>query len=232
MSKRAFIDAIKRSPGDDTPRLVYADYLDEIGDSERAEFIRAQIEEAAIPFEKCDCIYPGCSVWDNRVVQHDHKCRGYDLVQRQIALISGENYYRWRGIPKAIDTNDVDARFRRGFIHLIVSPLALLLEHGPAICADNPVTSVRVTDREPMNGNHDEEWIWFDDDFHMHTPGDDADELPSEIVRTLDDRRLGAGTRRYRVHKSRSDAMESLSAAVLVVLNSRAEKIGAGMAGK
>src|SRR5262249_44727116 len=43
----AFIRAIRESPGDDTVRLVYADWLEEHGDPERAEFIRAQCWLAA-----------------------------------------------------------------------------------------------------------------------------------------------------------------------------------------
>lgn len=38
----AFLRAIVESPDDDTLRLVYADYLEERGDSERADFIRVQ----------------------------------------------------------------------------------------------------------------------------------------------------------------------------------------------
>src|SRR6516162_529357 len=40
-----FLEAILENPDDDTPRLVYADWLDERGDSAsaaRAEFIRVQ----------------------------------------------------------------------------------------------------------------------------------------------------------------------------------------------
>lgn len=40
----AFLRAIIDNPDDDLPRLVYADWLDEHGDSERAEFIRVQCE--------------------------------------------------------------------------------------------------------------------------------------------------------------------------------------------
>lgn len=39
----AFLAAIIAAPTDDLPRLVYADYLDEQGDHDRAEFIRLQI---------------------------------------------------------------------------------------------------------------------------------------------------------------------------------------------
>ena len=41
-----FIAAIRAAPDDDAPRLVYADWLDEHGDSPRAEFIRVQCELA------------------------------------------------------------------------------------------------------------------------------------------------------------------------------------------
>jgi uncharacterized protein (TIGR02996 family) len=44
----AHIQAIIEAPNDDTPRLIYADWLEEHGDSERAEFIRVQIERARL----------------------------------------------------------------------------------------------------------------------------------------------------------------------------------------
>jgi uncharacterized protein (TIGR02996 family) len=43
---QAFLDAILETPDDDAHRLVYADWLDDHGDAERAEFIRAQVELA------------------------------------------------------------------------------------------------------------------------------------------------------------------------------------------
>jgi uncharacterized protein (TIGR02996 family) len=46
----AFLDAIRAEPADDTPRLVYADWLEEHGGQpERAEFIRVQVELAKLP---------------------------------------------------------------------------------------------------------------------------------------------------------------------------------------
>ena len=44
-----FLAAIIADPTDDTPRLQYADWLEEHGEQERAEFIRVQCELAAIP---------------------------------------------------------------------------------------------------------------------------------------------------------------------------------------
>jgi uncharacterized protein (TIGR02996 family) len=46
---RPFLAAILDAPDDDAPRLVYADWLDEHGDSDRAEFIRLDIQLARTP---------------------------------------------------------------------------------------------------------------------------------------------------------------------------------------
>src|SRR5437879_720363 len=45
----AFLADILEHPDDDTPRLVYADWLDEHGQAERAEFIRVQCELERMP---------------------------------------------------------------------------------------------------------------------------------------------------------------------------------------
>lgn len=42
--REALLRAVCDSPTDDTPRLIYADWLEENGDPERAEFIRLQCE--------------------------------------------------------------------------------------------------------------------------------------------------------------------------------------------
>jgi uncharacterized protein (TIGR02996 family) len=40
--EEAFLQAIRESPTDDAPRLIYADWLEEHGQADRAEFIRVQ----------------------------------------------------------------------------------------------------------------------------------------------------------------------------------------------
>lgn len=49
---QAILDDILANPADDTPRLVYADLLEEQGDSAHAEFIRCQIRLARCAAEK------------------------------------------------------------------------------------------------------------------------------------------------------------------------------------
>lgn len=45
----AFIQAIREAPDDDAPRLIYADWLEEHGQADRAEFIRIQCRLARMP---------------------------------------------------------------------------------------------------------------------------------------------------------------------------------------
>jgi uncharacterized protein (TIGR02996 family) len=47
--KEAFLRAVIEAPDDDAPRLVYADWLDDHGEPERAEFIRVQCELVRLP---------------------------------------------------------------------------------------------------------------------------------------------------------------------------------------
>lgn len=47
--ERPFLDSIIEDPEDDTPRLVFADWLEEQGEEDRAQFIRVQCEHEQLP---------------------------------------------------------------------------------------------------------------------------------------------------------------------------------------
>jgi uncharacterized protein (TIGR02996 family) len=46
---QSFLETIAANIDDDSPRLMYADWLDEQGDAARAEFIRVQVQRARLP---------------------------------------------------------------------------------------------------------------------------------------------------------------------------------------
>jgi uncharacterized protein (TIGR02996 family) len=94
----AFLQAILESPDDDTPRLIYADWLDEHGDSARAELIRVQCQLAEMGLD--DPRWPGLLIREEQLVaEHADEWLG-DLRQRVVG---------WR--------------FDRGFLTRIVVPL-------------------------------------------------------------------------------------------------------------
>jgi uncharacterized protein (TIGR02996 family) len=78
----AFLRAILANPDDDAPRLIYADWLDEQGDADRAEFIRLQIRLARMDSDDPDRFSVGSRAeelrrahhieWVNHLPQFDH----------------------------------------------------------------------------------------------------------------------------------------------------------------
>src|SRR5436309_3641087 len=96
----AFLDLIRLHPDDDGPRLVYADWLDDHGDPERAEFVRAQCALEAMPPE--DAGRPG--------------------LQRRAQELLGRHGKGWASVlPGGVE----DWTFRRGFIEEVrVGPQA------------------------------------------------------------------------------------------------------------
>lgn len=92
-TRQAFLEDILAHPDDDAPRLIFADWLEDEGDSDRAEFIRVQVDRARLP------------VWDARQVR---------LRLRESELINAHEQ-RWKKeLPsiKGITWHE----FRRGFI--------------------------------------------------------------------------------------------------------------------
>src|SRR5579871_2247260 len=85
-----FVQTIIDNADDDAPRLVNADYLDEHGETERAEFVRVQCELARCPEE------------DPRYL---------DLRERERALLAN-NKEAWSAELKLPPSQ---LRYRRGF---------------------------------------------------------------------------------------------------------------------
>src|SRR4051812_7418936 len=92
----ALFRAICEQPWEDTPRLMYADWLDENGDSRRAEFIRVQIALAKEPDES----------------------RRNELVTRAEQLHT-TSHGRWtRGSPMRLGVH-IGRDLRRGFYNTV-----------------------------------------------------------------------------------------------------------------
>jgi uncharacterized protein (TIGR02996 family) len=122
----AFMDAIRESPDDDTPRLMFADWLDERGECERAEFIRVQCELAILPINS---------------PRHSH------LSARQTELLKGHET-AWRAELPALPGVQWGA-FERGFVGIfIVYSVAAFEASADAILAAPTVPTLWLIDRE------------------------------------------------------------------------------------
>lgn len=119
MDDPAFLATILAAPEDDAPRLVYADWLDEHEQPERAEFIRVQCDVARR--EKYD---PRRSVLE---------ARARALLKRH-----GD---QWANLVAAITR---DYEFRRGFVTGVTIGARKLLTHGERLFRLAPVRHVKV----------------------------------------------------------------------------------------
>lgn len=118
----ALLVAILDDPCDDALRLIYADWLDEDGQPERARYIREQILSDP----------EGC-----RPRLHHYAQRIWPDSITSLVGKKGEYPDGW------------DWQWRRGFVESVRCPLDSWLEHGPQIVRAHPVTKVESTDKTP-----------------------------------------------------------------------------------
>jgi uncharacterized protein (TIGR02996 family) len=119
---RGFLEDIVAHPDDDTPRLIFADWLEEEGDGSRAEFIRVQIERARLP------------KWDARQVR---------LRLREEALLA-QHGLKWRGELPSIAGIEWE-EFRRGFVATATfASFPVFKEKASACWAATPIEAVSI----------------------------------------------------------------------------------------
>jgi uncharacterized protein (TIGR02996 family) len=122
--EQAFLQDIIAHPDDDAPRLIFADWIEENGDPERAEFIRLQCQLARL-----DETDPGHA----------------EGQQRQKALLK-KYARRWAG-PLAKNVDEVV--FRRGFVEgVAVEDSGRFLARVPELFAVAPLRALRLGNPE------------------------------------------------------------------------------------
>ena len=142
--ERAFLRRICETPEEDAVRLVYADWLDENGQPERAEFIRVQCEIERSPSFAAPGVCPlrrrEGELWN--FGSPDHWAVGADAFpfEHVIRCIDAET------ISKVNSAGyDPIVIYRRGFPDQLTCTAEDWLTHADAIAAAHPVTKVTLT---------------------------------------------------------------------------------------
>lgn len=121
----AFLAAIAAHPAEDTPRLAYADWLDEHDRPIRAEFIRVQCAVKQLEERPAE---------EQRPHIHLFKRQAHLLEQRRELLG-----------PLGGDLGYFDVVFDRGFVAKLTLDVRVFINHAPAVAALVPRPIVRVT---------------------------------------------------------------------------------------
>ncbi len=123
MTHDAFLEAIAESPDDDTPRLVYADWLEDHRQPQRAAFIRVQCQLAKLAADD-----PGRA----------------ELKKQQQELL-GRHQTAWLAALPKLPGVTWDAVFRRGFVAGVrVEGAGTFLKHAAALFRAAPFWSLEV----------------------------------------------------------------------------------------
>ncbi len=178
-----FLADICEHPDDDTPRLIFADWLDDHDDSDRAEFIRVQCELARWPCE-CDEV--------ERVYHDECRCKEKGELQRRQSELLRQGYFAWSPFDHDFHKRHHQAiTYYRGFILRVRCACAAWLEQGLAVVRCQPVQRVELSDKKPteyvaMGGSY---WRWFDGSRRdePNPPDQDADELPAVLWQAMCD---------------------------------------------
>ena len=161
--QRALLAAVIAAPDDDTPRLVYADWLEDAGDDIQANYIRESVRLATLPLD--DPMRPG--------------------LQERLTAVIREHSDGWAEelrLPAGITR-----RYRRGFVHTVVfGRLADFLDSAPAWREWAPIEGlVLECGTGPAGDASDEWWEQNEGDFTRFTESADLGWVRSLTVRGL-----------------------------------------------
>jgi uncharacterized protein (TIGR02996 family) len=149
----AFLADVLATPLDDAPRLIYADWLEDAGTPDRAEFIRVQCEWAAMS----GCLFTTEDDGNGDPGGWPCRCPWHVLHRRQRELLAHRSAADWT--PPALRPFSV--AFRRGFVESVTLTADNFLEHASALFAGAPLLEVVLVDRSPIPRPDLNAWLWL-----------------------------------------------------------------------
>lgn len=202
-------------PASDDSRLIYADWLEEQGEADRAEFIRVQIRLLGMRLQGTPSVYhpddPDAAEQYTRLVERERE-------------LWAQNRQAWEVRCPGFDLGPASrAWWVRGFLTEIHLPLAAFLEHARDLFSRHPITAVVLASREPRG-------VEFlpTPDYSWTLIRGDMDDDPAFLPLELWDRLAGFDTRHSaRVFARRYPSPEAAHAA----LSAAAVSLGRELAG-
>lgn len=225
----ALVRAVCADPTNDLPRLVLADWWDEHGQPDRAEFVRVQCELAATypAYVRDGVTYLGRGggpEYETEMDRHFNALRRRELDLLQHGPVGDANWARWFGmkLPDAAVCDNLnrgrtpsDFRFTygRGFVESVRLPLAAFMGVAAALFACQSVTAVTLSDRGPRQAGTQypdggPPWGWS---CYGLSLGEFPDELPPELWALLGGERIHG----WKYWPTRAAALDALSASVV-----------------
>jgi len=176
----ALVRSVLATPADDAPRLIYADWLDEQGRAEDAEFIRVQVELARLGFDGAF---------------HTDEHGGLRHVPEQVVRLTERQLELWYDgfgrpdLPAALENWPIAphqvrgplVRVRRGFVERVSCRCGDFLAVAAELFGRQPVIHVRLVDRQAVDENTGWGFGWYCADVWEQL----VDDIPPEVWKYL-----------------------------------------------
>ncbi len=164
--RKAFIRSICANPADDTARLAFADWLDDNGEPERAEFIRVQCHPLLGNFFG--------HTYSSKPICHSLLCDGCNLRRRERELFCDTEIFndiigrdRMFGGLRLTEADLAECELlpkglvSRGDVSRVELPCAEFMRRAADLFAQHPIEGVRLTDRGHPYPAHGGRWVWW-----------------------------------------------------------------------
>jgi uncharacterized protein (TIGR02996 family) len=187
-AERSLAAAVFADPDADGPRLIYADWLDEHGQPDHAEFIRTQIALAGVPpcEQPPECPPPHCPVC------RAHGGERVQKLRRRERELLWANRHRWALEAPSADWFDVytpwdwkygdqpAVAFVRGFPSKFLCRFSKWLEVGKFLVRCVPGVRVEPRGIAPLRVDSfpDLPWAWY----HYHSSEQLFGHIPPEVA--------------------------------------------------
>lgn len=143
----AFLQTILDDPDDDLPRLIFADWLEEHGDTGRAEFIRAQLERATLPVgsDRSQQL-----LGRERTLLRQHGAHWLQPIRQAMGDPQQPGAVR-QLVESALGRREITSwgwhlengvEYRRGFVHSLSMTTAALNAYGEAVVRLAPIEEI------------------------------------------------------------------------------------------
>jgi uncharacterized protein (TIGR02996 family) len=130
-------------PDDDAPRLVYADWLDEHGEADRAEFIRLQCELGQIVL--------GTQAAFDR----------YTAINRRTSALFSRHHRQWlQELGPLPPNHQMRFWYRRGMVTKVICPVEDFLTHGHRLFDVAPVEEFEFSGFGPAHARRLTTCLW------------------------------------------------------------------------
>jgi uncharacterized protein (TIGR02996 family) len=166
----AFIRAILADPADDTPRLIFADWLTERG-SPFGDYLASAMKmdrhsDCPVLMKDRAAGRPRpmrCGLCDYCTARQRCESCGYPWVSAAIPADVPYSYILDPGLDLYLPPSHGSLHFviRRGFIESVALPCADFLRHAEALFRAQPITRVTLSDRDAGGAYHDGAGIAF-----------------------------------------------------------------------